>query len=70
MYYQGGFEIFKESTKYMFKAPDISDLLLLLFVFFICGRYVNPFSLIIYQIYQNVHASKSLIKIFRNLLLF
>lgn len=33
MKYQSGFETFKESTKYMFKTPDISDILTLLFVF-------------------------------------
>ncbi len=32
MNYQGGFETFKESTKYMFKTPDLFDILTILFV--------------------------------------
>ena len=34
MDYQGGFEIFKKSTEYMFKTPDLSDILRVLLIFF------------------------------------
>ena len=35
MEYQGGFETFKEATRYMFEAPSLSDVLTVLFILFL-----------------------------------